>query len=92
MSLRISCIKNESSVFLVSVMTTKKVGSNNMALKQFVAIYLILISLKVCPIMLWAEQMFEYGSLKYGTLVTLIRLNYSVELRYGVLVFAASKV
>ena len=38
------------------------------------------------------ERMFEYGSRKYGTPVTLIRLNYSVELRYGVLVDIALKV
>jgi len=38
------------------------------------------------------ERMFEYGSLKYGTPVTLIRLNYAVEMRYGVLVDIALKV
>lgn len=38
------------------------------------------------------ERMFEYGSIKYGTPVSLIRLNYSVEMRYGVLVDVASKV
>lgn len=38
------------------------------------------------------ERMFEYGSKKNGTLVSLIRLNYSVEMRYGVLVDIASKV
>jgi hypothetical protein len=38
------------------------------------------------------ERMFEHGSLKYGTLVSLIRLNYSVEMRYGVLVDIATKV
>ncbi len=38
------------------------------------------------------ERMFEYGSVKYNTPVTLIRLNYSVELRYGVLVDIALKV
>ncbi len=38
------------------------------------------------------ERMFEYGSKKYKTPVTLIRLNYSVELRYGVLVDIALKV
>jgi len=38
------------------------------------------------------ERMFEYGSKKNGTLVSLIRLNYSVELRYGVLVDIATKV
>lgn len=38
------------------------------------------------------ERMFEYGSNRYGTPVTLIRLNYAVELRYGVLVDIARKV
>ena len=38
------------------------------------------------------ERMFEYGSRKYNTPVTLIRLNYAVELRYGVLVDIALKV
>lgn len=38
------------------------------------------------------ERMFEYGSKQYNTAVTLIRLNYSVELRYGVLVDIAQKV
>jgi dTDP-4-dehydrorhamnose reductase len=38
------------------------------------------------------ERMFEYGSQKYNTPVSLIRLNYSVELRYGVLVDIALKV
>lgn len=38
------------------------------------------------------ERMFEYGSLKYNTEVALIRLNYSVEMRYGVLVDIAQKV
>ena len=38
------------------------------------------------------ERMFEHGSIKYGTPVTLIRLNYSVEMRYGVLVDIALKV
>jgi dTDP-4-dehydrorhamnose reductase len=38
------------------------------------------------------ERMFEYGSIKYNTPVSLIRLNYSVELRYGVLVDIALKV
>jgi nucleoside-diphosphate-sugar epimerase len=32
------------------------------------------------------ERMFEYGSHRWGTRVTLLRLNYAVELRYGVLV------
>jgi nucleoside-diphosphate-sugar epimerase len=38
------------------------------------------------------ERMFEYGSNKYGTPVALIRLNYAVEMRYGVLVDIALKV
>ncbi|MDP2334891.1 MAG: NAD(P)-dependent oxidoreductase [Bacteroidota bacterium] len=38
------------------------------------------------------ERMFEYGSIKYRTPVSLIRLNYSVEMRYGVLVDIAIKV
>ncbi len=38
------------------------------------------------------ERMFEYGSLKNGTQVLLIRLNYAVEMRYGVLVDIALKV
>ena len=32
------------------------------------------------------ERMFEYGSYRWGTPVTILRLNYAVELRYGVLV------
>ncbi len=32
------------------------------------------------------ERMFEYGSQKWGTPVAILRLNYAVELRYGVLV------
>ncbi|MGV8138059.1 MAG: NAD-dependent epimerase/dehydratase family protein [Mangrovibacterium sp.] len=38
------------------------------------------------------ERMFEFGSKKYGTPVALIRLNYAVELRYGVLVDIAARV
>lgn len=38
------------------------------------------------------ERMFEFGSIKYKTPVVLIRLNYAVELRYGVLVDIAQKV
>jgi dTDP-4-dehydrorhamnose reductase len=38
------------------------------------------------------ERMFEYGSKKHGTKVCLIRLNYAVELRYGVLVDIGLKV
>jgi nucleoside-diphosphate-sugar epimerase len=36
--------------------------------------------------------MFEHGSLRNGTPVSLIRLNYAIELRYGVLVDIAAKV
>jgi len=32
------------------------------------------------------ERMFEYGSAQWGTKAVLLRLNYAVELRYGVLV------
>jgi nucleoside-diphosphate-sugar epimerase len=32
------------------------------------------------------ERMFEYGSSRWGTPVAILRLNYAVELRYGVLV------
>jgi len=38
------------------------------------------------------ERMFEYGSKKNGTKISLIRLNYAVEMRYGVLVDVAVKV
>jgi len=38
------------------------------------------------------ERMFEYGSIRNKTKVVLIRLNYSVEMRYGVLVDIALKV
>ncbi len=38
------------------------------------------------------ERMFEYGSTKYAIPTTLIRLNYAVEPRYGVLVDIATKV
>lgn len=38
------------------------------------------------------ERMFEYGGIRYKTEVALIRLNYSVEMRYGVLVDIALKV
>ncbi|MGC9353103.1 MAG: NAD-dependent epimerase/dehydratase family protein [Mariniphaga sp.] len=38
------------------------------------------------------ERMFEYGSRKHNTPVALIRLNYAVEPRYGVLVDIATKV
>jgi hypothetical protein len=32
------------------------------------------------------ERMFEYGSSRWGTKIALLRLNYAVDLRYGVLV------
>ena len=38
------------------------------------------------------ERLFEYGSLKNKTEVILIRLNYAVEMRYGVLVDIATKI
>lgn len=38
------------------------------------------------------ERMFDYVSRTYGTPVSLLRLNYAVELRYGVLVDIALKV
>jgi nucleoside-diphosphate-sugar epimerase len=38
------------------------------------------------------ERMFEYGSHRWGTPVTILRLNYAVELRYGVLVDIAQAV
>jgi nucleoside-diphosphate-sugar epimerase len=38
------------------------------------------------------ERMFEYASSKYGTSLVFIRLNYAVELRYGVLVDIAINV
>ncbi|MCE5344914.1 MAG: epimerase [Bacteroidales bacterium] len=38
------------------------------------------------------ERMFEYGSNRNKTEIVLIRLNYSVEMRYGVLVDIATKV
>ncbi len=38
------------------------------------------------------ERMFEYGSIRNHTPVAIIRLNYAVEPRYGVLVDIASKV
>ena len=38
------------------------------------------------------ERMFEYFSARYGTPVTLLRLNYAIDLRYGVLVDIGSKV
>jgi nucleoside-diphosphate-sugar epimerase len=38
------------------------------------------------------ERMFTYGAMQFGTKVALLRLNYAVELRYGVLVDIAVKV
>ena len=38
------------------------------------------------------ERMFEYGSDRWGTRAVLLRLNYAVELRYGVLVDIARAV
>jgi len=38
------------------------------------------------------ERMFEYGANKYGTPVLLYRLNYAVDLRYGVLYDIASRI
>jgi len=38
------------------------------------------------------ERMFEYGSIRNKTEIVLIRLNYAVEMRYGVLVDIALKV
>lgn len=38
------------------------------------------------------ERMFEFGSIRHGNPVVLIRLNYAVEMRYGVLVDIGLKV
>jgi nucleoside-diphosphate-sugar epimerase len=38
------------------------------------------------------ERMFEYFSARHGTPVTLLRLNYAIDLRYGVLLDIGSKV
>jgi len=38
------------------------------------------------------ERMFEYGSAKWATPVVILRLNYAIDLRYGVLVDIASAV
>jgi len=38
------------------------------------------------------ERMFQYFSARYGTPVALLRLNYAIDLRYGVLVDIALKV
>jgi len=38
------------------------------------------------------ERMFEFGSQEYGTPIAIVRLNYAVEMRYGVLVDIGMKV
>jgi nucleoside-diphosphate-sugar epimerase len=38
------------------------------------------------------ERMFEYASQRWGTLVAILRLNYAIDLRYGVLLDIASAV
>jgi nucleoside-diphosphate-sugar epimerase len=38
------------------------------------------------------ERLFEYFSARYGTPVTLLRLNYAIDLRYGVLIDIGRKV
>jgi nucleoside-diphosphate-sugar epimerase len=38
------------------------------------------------------ERMFEYQSLRYGTPVALLRLNYAIDLRYGVLLDIGQRV
>ena len=38
------------------------------------------------------ERMFQYASARWGTKITILRLNYAVELRYGVLVDIARAV
>lgn len=38
------------------------------------------------------ERMFQYFSTRYGTKVTLVRLNYAIDLRYGVLLDVARRV
>lgn len=38
------------------------------------------------------ERMFEFFSLRHGTPVTIVRLNYAIDLRYGVLVDVARRV
>lgn len=38
------------------------------------------------------ERLFSYGSQRYGTPVALLRLNYAIDLRYGVLVDIGRKV
>ena len=41
---------------------------------------------RICTVRIGRERMFENGSARWGTPVTILRLNYAVELRYGVLV------
>src|SRR5207244_545349 len=38
------------------------------------------------------ERLFEYGSAQYGTAGRIVRLNYAIDLRYGVLHDVATKV
>jgi nucleoside-diphosphate-sugar epimerase len=38
------------------------------------------------------ERMFEHGSRRYGTAAVLLRLNYAIDLRYGVLLDIGQKV
>jgi nucleoside-diphosphate-sugar epimerase len=38
------------------------------------------------------ERMFEYGSQRWGTAVAILRLNYAIDLRYGVLLDIARAV
>jgi nucleoside-diphosphate-sugar epimerase len=38
------------------------------------------------------ERMFEHGSRRYGTQVVMLRLNYAIDLRYGVLLDIGQKV
>jgi nucleoside-diphosphate-sugar epimerase len=38
------------------------------------------------------ERMFEYGSSRWGTKVAILRLNYAIDLRYGVLLDIGTKV
>lgn len=45
-----------------------------------------------CMSCLGRERMFEYASRTYGTRVALFRLNYAIDLRYGVLFDIANKV
>jgi nucleoside-diphosphate-sugar epimerase len=55
-------------------------------------------SVAPCPVgeygmsALGRERVFEHFSLAHGTRVTLLRLNYAVEMRYGVLVDLARKI